>query len=50
MYIKFTSDYTVGHKNMYLEFPSFMGVLQKKTPTFWEIYLPKQTSIYTHLL
>lgn len=24
------SDYTVGHKNIYLEFPSFMGFLQEK--------------------
>lgn len=30
MYMTFMSDYTVGHKNIYLEFPSFMGVLQKK--------------------
>lgn len=28
--MKFMSDYTAGHKNIYLEFPSFMGFLQKK--------------------
>lgn len=42
------SDYTVGHKNIYLEFPSFMGFLQKKKPAEEPIYPSRY--LYTHLL
>lgn len=30
MYVKFMSDCTVGHKGIYLAFPSFMSFLWKK--------------------
>lgn len=48
MYMKFMSDYTVGHKNIYLEFPSFMGFLQKNNqkPNLRSLFI--QVGIYMH--
>lgn len=41
------SDYTVGHKNIYLEFPSFMGFLQEKKKNILRS-LFSQVDIYIH--